>query len=217
MERSRGFLLLVIVALAWPVMAGAQETVDMTYTGNYDWVYDGYYVGPYTANLYPGGSGIDIYCVDSAHMISSNSWSAYVTRLGTGSLSNTYLSGVGDALDRYWKAAYLTTKFSYTGLDAEDVASIHSAIWMTTTGSLPSGFSAPTYSHWLDELGTVSYTNWRNMQDDGDWVVLTDVNGSSQEFLTHSSNVVPEPETWAMLLTGLGILGVGVLRGRVLG
>lgn len=210
-------LMLLTAALAWPTLVGAQ-TVDMKYTGNYGWNYDRYYVGAYKAMVpYPGGSTIDIYCVDSAHAVSSSSWTAYVTTLGSGSsLGNTYLNGVADAGDRYWKAAYLITKFSGAGIDTNaEVASIHAAIWSITTGSMPTGFTPPAaYADWVTDANA----NWQSFSQtqEGQWVVLSDVTGSSQEFITHSSNVVPEPGTWVMLITGLvGVIGVGALRGRL--
>ena len=46
------------------------------------------------------------------------------------------------------------------------------------------------------------------------WATKND-NGTYSDQVSFGGHVTPEPETWAMLLTGLGIIGFGVIRGRI--
>ena len=45
------------------------------------------------------------------------------------------------------------------------------------------------------------------------WATLNE-NGTYSDQVSFGGNVAPEPETWAMLLTGLGIIGLGIVRRR---
>lgn len=221
MKRSTLLTGLYLAMLA-PTALFAQGQVGVAYVGNYGWNYSGYYVGPYKGVVpYPGGATIDMYCVDAAHDVTSP-WTAWVTPLtGTftaGDLTNTYLGDAG--WDAYWKAAYLTTKFYDVAYATNaQIAAIHSAIWLIT-GGLPSGFTAPTsttdptrnYNDWITDANN-NYEAFRATNAD-QYALLTDVNGQSQEFLVKRSDVVPEPGTWLLLLTGLvGIAGMTVLKG----
>lgn len=234
--RKSTLLTALLVATLTPGALLAQGTVDVKYVGAEGWNYDGYYVGPYHGVVpYPGGPTIDMYCVDAAHEVTSadNPWTAYVTPLtGTltaGDLNHAYLGDAG--WDAYWKAAYLTTMFYNPDYASNvQIAAIHSAIW-TITGAVvggvawPSGFTPPSspagstsdYNYWIDQANA-NYQVFRTDNAD-QYALLSDIKGpddasASQEFLVKRSNVVPEPTTWLMLLTGLvGIVGMTVLKG----
>jgi hypothetical protein len=227
MNKLRTPILTLGLLVAAGTTAWAQTTQSvLTYTGHSGVVsteaFNGYryYVGPYQGSA-PGMGTFDMYCVDFFHEIqdarpdlNGTNWNANFTKisdLAGGGLAYTRLGQAGsldpDAVVRYQRAAFLSTKFweyQASPTKAADWTAIHSAIWQTTGGDLG---SVPNWSGsqaFVTAASTFDPTtvNWDY------WQVVTPVNadgslGSSQEFLVYST---PEPAT--ILLMGSGLLAL---------
>jgi hypothetical protein len=159
---------------------------------------------------------ISLFCVDVLNSITwGQSWSANVSNLGSANLSNTRHGSA--QLDAYRKAAWLTTQYSLNS--TTQWAGIQAAIWNLLNPGSPNGGTAEQL--WLTNANTfaasASYStfNWSQFS------VLTAVGaaglkqgGGTQEFITNSPYVTPEPATLLLLATGLiGIVGFVAMRG----
>jgi hypothetical protein len=170
----------------------------------------GFMVGPYRGQLIgePGSPMIDIFCVDFLGRVQNGqSWTADFTNLG-GNLGDTRMVtelglSQGDALGRYQMAAWLSTQFQLD--NKSQWSAIHGTIWNLMEGRNVVALSSSTQAYWLglaaQNLGDINL---------GEWTIISDPNGSKQEFLTR--DVVPEPATVILLGSALLMLGFVAYR-----
>jgi hypothetical protein len=198
------------------------------------------WVGPWAAFLSsdPARPALSLYSVDFAHYVyPASEWVVNVTGLGDGEdLSRTRLAAdtrpLG-ALERYRQAAYLASRLRVA--PTSQWAGIHAAIWQITTPEFSTlvaerrgDFDALTgdpgdpggMSYWLTQAEAESSSGFANTNLD-EWRILTDTRsvgfrGGQPEVLTRVVSV-PEPETWALLIPGLLILGFFGRRRRAKG
>jgi PEP-CTERM motif len=120
------------------------------------------------------------------------------------------LLGGSAGLARYLQMAWLSDKFATES--TTQWGGIQGAIWNLGSTGTPSASLNSSVQFWLNQLAAADLSTL-NLAD---YVIVTDVNavegfGGSQEFLVRA-NVVPEPSTYAMLITGLA--GLVVLARR---
>lgn len=197
-------LAVAALALAIPAAATAQTpTQTFDYTGHSGVVSGNVYVGPYTGTL--GGTAYDIFCVDGLTTVLGNPYEVYVTPLTAAANIASGAYTKQSSVNTYMQAAWLALQFrpDNTG----EWGDIHQAIWNITGGSAFST-GATNAAYWegkaADNYASVIGSEWRVLTPVGDV--------QSQEFLVRT-DVVPEPGTWVMLLTGLvGVGGVAFRR-----
>lgn len=225
--------LFLSVAAAFVALAPSQivaQTLDpverVRLTGVGDGVvatWDNVYIGPYEGVLLsdPTQPALTLFCVDFVHGVSTgDTWYVNVTGLSNSpNLSETRLGYEDPAtsLVRYRKAAFLASMFA-TNTGRSNYSGIHAAIWRIMTPGFPNlpGVSSPSTAlslaqPWLamaDQAAVDGFVgmNWQ------EWKILSDQvadghNGGKQEYLTRVAVVTPEPETWALMITGLLVLG----------
>lgn len=177
----------------------------------------GYYVGPFTGTVTsnPTLPTINLFCVDVLNSISWGfQWTANVTSLALTSIGNTRHGTA--SLDNYRKAAWLTTQ--YTSSNKPQWAGIQAAVWNLLNPGNPNGGAAENF--WLNAANSFQTTSSWNSYNWGQFYVLTPVNaagkivgGGTQEFITTSPFVTPEPGTLILLATGLvGVIGIVAVR-----
>lgn len=215
MSRTR-ILTALAVALALPAAASAQTpTQTFDYTGTGDAVVSGnVYVGSYNGTL--GNVAYDIFCVDASTIVyTDRPYDVWVTPLtATGKIEDGLFTKDSNP-DAYTQAAWLAMQFDLNS--TEEWGAIHQAIWRITDTYEGSGISTNTsgaqfsVAEWIEKAeagaGSVALSEWSVLTASPEMDL-------SQEFLVRT-NVVPEPGTWAMLLTGLvGLGGVAFRRHR---
>ncbi len=167
------------------------------------------------------GSAIqEIVCVDLNNYFYDGQ--AYTARLTLLSSSDADVASrtrqgltLGDAASSrlsYVKMAWLADRFASQPTSAW--AGIQGAIWNVGTGTTPvGGTTNPDVQFWLDQLSAADLSSVNTSA----WAVVTDVSVTGpedgvQEFLVRT-NVVPEPSTYALMLTGfVGMLLVSRRR-----
>jgi len=222
-RRSINLLSATVLAAA-SMMAG---TVQMTWVGvGNDPTYDGYYVGPYQADI--GGSLTPtlVYCDDFNDQVNTNGWTAYVTTSPfanstvSTNLQNTVVEQLGGPTptctnlqgseEDYQEIAYLTTQYA---TNTQDWAGIATAIWsFFGQGHAPvvsGAISDPTSTaYWLNQAA-LHYTS---INTAGITIYTPTLNSPSQEFVTYTS--APEPSTFAIFSLGTALLAFAVFRPR---
>jgi hypothetical protein len=209
----RALLLATALATLAPITARAS---DITVTG-YD-LPDGdafgtglingysYYDGPVTLHV-QGGPDITAYCADLTHELQS--WVGYsyglLTQNGQGDPISQALS------NRIGHIAQL----GFAALGANDgflASAAQLAIWSLEYNALPTFYNSVVQGDFETLLGDAFVNNGSYataLTPDGNWPQ----NGAlSQQMVVGLASGVPEPSTWAMMLTGFAGLGYAAFR-----
>jgi hypothetical protein len=172
--------------------------------------------GEFQGTLNPGGTAVDVYCVDDKDSFSANNtYTINVnTFIGSGNISQTR---AGVLLD-YEEAGYLTSLYN-TGVTGGNDA-IQDAIW-SITGTLN---STTCDSNCVNEKNAAA-SNYASFMSDHTVTVYTDAqascenvgtgttSGCMQEFIsTAPISSTPEPSSATLLGIGGGLIGLGALR-----
>lgn len=179
--------------------------------------------GEFVATVLSGGSGtFETFCLEKNEYFSYGE-TLRVNSISSGAMNGGVSGGVGgsDPLDN--RTAYLYTQFrsgSLSGYDygnaslrAGDANALQNAIWFLEgeISTIGSGLSTTTQAsqiaqaqNWVDEANAAGWTGLGGVQ------VLNLYRGAN--FATHAQDQlyitpVPEPETYVMLLAGLGLMG----------
>lgn len=215
------------------MMAG---TVSMTWVGPAtNNTYNGFYIGPYEADIAGSTTPTLVYCDDFNDEVTSN-WNAYVTSNPFANMTNQVVSTdlqntlayhlftnnqtpgpsnfsqLQTDVQDYEEIAYLTTQFS---APTQDWAGIATAIWsFFGQGKVtPVAGSDPTSTaYWINQA-SLHYTS---INPAGITIYTPTLNTSgnltSQEFITYTPS--PEPSTFVILGSGMLLLGLGTWRTR---
>ena len=209
---------LFAAAVSAPLGLSAQAPVSGFVDFNGDYSSNGrvgpYAVSPYQAtltgfNAQMGVGGVTplvnaiIWCVDWQHWANSANDSyfstAFTTNMTAGDGDFTKTRKNDEAL--YRKAAWLAEQYAFTETGLYSAVNIQGTIWNLFGGTF-TGFTTITVP--------TTFTLTRN------WYVLSDDpkdgGTSSQEYLTSTMKVVPEPSTYALM--GVGLLALGVVSRR---
>ncbi len=156
------------------------------------------------------GSAIqEIVCVDlNNYFDDGQAYTARLTLLSSGDAEFTSRTRqgltLGDAASTrltYIRMAWLADRFASQPTTAW--AGIQGAIWNVGNGTTPvGGTTNPDVQFWLDQLNAADLASVNTSA----WAVVTDESvtgpeGGAQEFLVRA-NVVPEPSTYVLMLTG---------------
>jgi hypothetical protein len=207
-----GALLMVGAATVW---AGPVQVTLTSSSGESD--SSGYLISPDTALV--NGTSMNLYCDDFANDASiGETWSANITSLASGSLSNTRYGGITqtlqtqngtqtfDGLQLYEMAAWLTTQY---GSNATNNGNVQDTIWDLFNPNAGDPTSNPPKPS-SDSLLFAAEQNYSSI-DAADFDVVTntapvtlDGAGQVQEYLI----TPPEPSTDLML--GFGLIAVAI-------
>ena len=225
LSRARAVLAAVALAAATALAAPAaaqQLRFNGSTTGANAF---GYLVGPFDATLQrPGVAvGLSVFCVDFLNAVTPGAVTPIAISSLAGDLDHTRHPA---SVDGYRRAAWLTDQFALT--DRSRWGGIQAAIWNIFAPGNPNdgrGVNDPLgEAYWTRRVTQFAATPGYGTYDWSRFYVLTDVRAAGmpsgvgiQEFITSSPNVVPEPETWLMLGSGLAVVAVVAWRRRVRG
>lgn len=178
-------------------------------------------VGPFSMQFGGifGSAIADVYCVDLANgFADGQSYTANLTVLSNDAamfasrtrIGMTFNDG-GWAHHLYVKMAWLAGNFDTA--PTTQWQGIQGAIW-SLMGGTPNASLNADVDYWMDlvmaaDLSTVDQNAWAVVTD----ASVTGPNGGAQEFLVRA-NVVPEPSTYALMLTGIAGLALVARRRR---
>lgn len=210
------------------LIAAPTENVKLTGVGNpTDIAYNvpgfshGVYVGPYQLSI-NGAAPVDALCVDPLHESSvGNKWTVNVSTVG-GNMSNTYNAGnnasvLGYSLTTtqgYEVDAILFSLIEGPGSSKADRITLQEAAWSVFDPTLFGSNTSTIQNAALQIAENNGFNpNTFGTFDFSGYQILTDVNGSKQEFLVRSA--VPEPLSLGLMGFGLiAIAGTGLYRRR---
>jgi hypothetical protein len=220
MKLSRTMWLLGLFLVLTP-LAHADGTTTMQFTG-VNGANDGhYYVSPYSGIINYGTSNaqtVGLFCDDINNDVSFGQiWTANVTNLASGDLSNTrygsstnpYFSNPAAALMLYEQGAWLVSQF---GSHTSDYVSLQYALWdLMSPGAEPTNYAGADgiqVSQWL----TWAAANYGQINP-ANFGIITNVGplsykGQVQEFIVQT----PEPATVVLLLIGIGAMFLLALK-----
>lgn len=187
-------------------------------------VVDSHSVGVFTASGGAFGAGNAISPTLWQVKYDSNTFLAFCLdpHVGLSNVSNNYSSGVfaaSDAVKRLYEGYYASSIASVTPDNANSVAAFQVALWELNnddsnvlTGALRfRSLSNAVVSEANAMLGVA--TGAGSIKNLYNYTSLSSVNPASQALLSVSP--VPEAQTWAMLVAGLGLLGFMARRRKV--
>jgi hypothetical protein len=156
------------------------------------------YIGPYTLSL--NGQNTAAMCIDFFDDGNvGDTWNAYVTQVGSSSLSNTYHPTYGQ---EYEEDAYLFSQITKSGADR---TGLQEAAWDV----MAYGITNSSYKYLIGDNSYIdaALANYNKINLAGFQIVSDTVAGHEQEF------IVATPEPGSLLLLGLGLLiAFGVLH-----
>ncbi len=209
-----------VSAVAFAPAAQAQPKLgNFTYTGDIssNGTLGGQQVGPYQANLagyspaFTDRTNAPVWCVDFGHTAPTTNVadSYYATALSGSDFTKTR-AGVAT---NYKKAAWLIEQYD-AGVANFTAVNVQGTLWKLFNYS----GAAPTTGY-TDLLASVPVTitlkkTWFVMTDDASKCAPTCTDlVDNQEYL-YTSTVTPEPSTYLLMATGLGVVGVMARRRR---
>ncbi len=177
-------------------------------------------VGPHDGSFDMLSSAIQqVICVDLYHSLrNGQAYFADVTLLASSTSDIASLTRQGQLLggaagfSKYLQMAWLAEKFGTQS--TSEWAGIQGAIWNLQSTGNPDAASNANVQFWLTQVLQADLSS----VDRNSWAVVTNVEvdggyGGTQEFLVRT-NVVPEPATWVLMLTGFAAMVIIARRRR---
>lgn len=138
----------------------------------------------------------------------------YTATVGTGAFSNTYTFSLPSA------AYTINTALVYASGTSFSLGSFSSSNVITLTSATLNGVAASIANSTLP-LGIASLTTYTASASNvaGSTTNTLTISGvaagaNAYQILIAATPAVPEPETWAMMIAGMGVVGAAALRAR---
>ncbi len=189
--------LILAIVTASPVFAETLNLTTLPVT-----IGGGYYVGA-VGGYITGGTKANYYCDDFATSTAvPSSFSVLISTLSN--ITRTKFGGQENALQKYQQVGWLMNQLEINPLK---VAAIQFAMWNVFDPSAPEFADSAA---WLDastriNAGSYDFSNMR---------IYTADKTKNQEFIGGRVTAVPEPEEWALLIIGLGLITFSAYRNR---